>query len=235
MKAKEELRIRAVDLRREGCSVPDIASRLGVSRSTAYLWTRHLPRDPTPAAAEERQRRHMEHMREARWEPHRKARDAERATTNQAAADWVGTLTDREVRLLGAVAYWCEGGKEKPWRKNICTVKFINSDERLILLFLRFLEIEGLDRRNLGYRLSIHESADAEAATRSWAGVVAVPADCFRRPTLKKHNPATVRRNVGDSYRGCLIIYVPKSSRLYWRIEGVMAGIAREICVEGSG
>ena len=65
--------------------------------------------------------------------------------------------------------------------------------------------------------------------------MVAVPADCFRRPTLKKHNPATVRRNVGDSYRGCLIIYVPKSSRLYWRIEGVMAGIAREICVEGSG
>jgi hypothetical protein len=93
--------------------------------------------------------------------------------------------------------------------------------------------VEGLDRRNLGYRLSIHESADVDAAIRWWAEVVGVPADCFQRPTLKKHNPATVRRNVGDSYCGCLIIYVPKSRRLYWRIEGIMAGIAREVGVEG--
>jgi len=39
-------------------------------------------------------------------------------------------------------------------------------------------------------------------------------------PTLKRHNPKTVRKNVGDSYRGCLRINVRRSSGLYRRIEG---------------
>lgn len=127
---------------------------------------------------------------------------------------------------MGAVAYWCEGAKEKPWRPNNCNLQFINSDESLILLFLRFVETLGVDRSTLHYRLSIHESADVDAATRSWAESIGVPPERFQRATLKKHNPSTVRRNVGDSYRGCLIVYVPKSTPLYRKIEGIMHGVA---------
>jgi hypothetical protein len=116
--AEDALRAQALDLRQQGCSVPDIARRLGVAKSTAYIWTRHIPLDPTPAAAEKRRRQHMEHMRETRWEPHRKARDAERAAMNDIAAAGVGAPSEREIQLLGAVTCWCEGGKEKPWRKN---------------------------------------------------------------------------------------------------------------------
>jgi hypothetical protein len=49
------------------------------------------------------------------------------------------------------------------------------------------------------------------------------------------HNPSTVRFNVGDSYRGCLVIYVPRSSRLYWKVEGVMRGIALATASPGGG
>jgi hypothetical protein len=224
--AKDELRAEAIELRKDGCSVPDIARRLGVAKSTAFLWTRQLPLDPTPQHAEARVRRHMEHMRETRWEPHRRERDANRAAVNEEQAAWVGALSDREVILLGAVAYWCEGAKEKPWRKVAINVQFINSDAALILLFIRFAELHGVDRGDLRFRLSIHESADVDAATQWWAEVVGVPAESFQKPTLKKHNPTTVRHNVKDTYRGCLVIYVPKSNRLYWKIEGVMAGIA---------
>jgi hypothetical protein len=212
--------------------VPDIARRLGVAKSTAYQWTRHLPLDPTPEHAERRMRRHIDHMRETRWEPFRRERDADRAAVETEAAAWVDQLSDRELILAGAIAYWCEGGKEKPWRKNNCSVQFINSDERLILLFVRFVESLGVDRSQLHYRISIHESADVDAATRWWSGVLGIPVECFHRPTLKKHNPATIRHNVEESYRGCLIIYVPKSRRMYWRIEGVMEGIARSGRVE---
>jgi hypothetical protein len=138
----------------------------------------------------------------------------------------VGDLSRREVVLLGAVAYWCEGEKNKPWRPQQFRMQFINSDADLILLFLRFLEACEVDRAGLSYRLSIHESADVEAATRWWSEVVSVPADKFRRPTVKTHNPSTVRHNVGDPYRGCLVIFVPKSRELYWKVEGLMRGIA---------
>jgi hypothetical protein len=137
-----------------------------------------------------------------------------------------GQLSRRDLLLLGAVAYWCEGTKAKPWRPTSLNLQFINGDETLILLFLRFVEALGVDRTTLRYRLSIHESADVQAATRSWAEVVGVPAERFQRATLKTHNPSTVRRNTGYSYRGCLVVYVPKSARLYWVVEGVMRGLA---------
>lgn len=231
--AKDDLRDQAVDLRREGLTVPEIATKLKVSKSTAYLWVRHLPLDETSERAHERRSEHSRRIAETRWEPLRQKRDADRAATNDAEAAWVGTLSEREVRLLGAVAYWCEGSKAKPWRPNQCRVTFINSDPALILLFIRFIESFGQHRGALKYRVSIHESADAEAAGRWWADVVGVPFEIFRRPTLKTHNPSTVRYNVGDPYRGCLVIDVPRSRQLYWKIEGVMHGISS--ATDGAG
>jgi hypothetical protein len=225
-RAKDDLRAQAVALRHNGETVPQIAQALGVSKSTAYLWVKHLPLDETSERAHQRRSEHSRRISETRWEPLRKKRDADRAAVHQAEAAWVGGLSDRDVRLVGAVAYWCEGAKAKPWEPNRCRVTFINSDPVLIRLFLRFLESWGEDRQTLKYRVSIHESADAEAAGRWWADVVGVPFEFFRRPTLKTHNPSTVRHNVGDPYRGCLVVDVPDSRALYWRIEGLMGGIA---------
>jgi transposase len=232
--AKDDLRETAIEMRSDGYSVPRIATELGVSKSTAYLWTKHLPLDRTPEEeAAARRRNHSKEVADARWAPLNKARDQRRQDLNRAEGAWVGHLSDREVVLLGAVSYWCEGQKSKPWEPNRCRVIFINSDPGLILIFLRFLEVVGEDRLKLGYRISIHESADAEAAGRWWAGVVGVPFERFARPTLKTHNPSTVRHNVGDPYRGCLVIAVPKSRELYWRIEGLMQGIAGTDVVSG--
>jgi transposase len=224
--AKDDLREVAIEMRNDGYSVPRIATELGVSKSTAYLWTKHLPLDHSPAEKEERKRRHMEHMQEARWEPHRKARDADRAAVGERLSSWVGELSERELILIGAVAYWCEGAKEKPWHKSARCLEFINSDPNLILLFLRYVEVLGENRAALTYQLSIHESADIAEATRWWAEVVGAPAERFRRASVKTHKPSTVRHNVGDSYHGCLIVYVPKSSRLYWEVDAVLRGIA---------
>jgi hypothetical protein len=42
----------------------------------------------------------------------------------------------------------------------------------------------------------------------------------FRNPTLKRHNPRTVRKNTGDDYHGCLRVDVRRSVDLYRKIEG---------------
>jgi len=225
-RAKDDVHAQAVELRRQGCTVPEIASRLGVSKSTAFLWTREIPLDATPEEAAARRSRHSKEVAAARWTPLNAARDARRAEVNRTGREWVDRLTDREVLLLGAMSYWCEGEKAKPWQPNRCRITFINSDPAMILFFLRFLELAGEDRQQLVYRIHIHESADVEAVGRWWADLVGVPFERFARPTLKTHNPSTVRHNVGDPYRGCLIIRVPKSRELYWRIEGLMGGIA---------
>lgn len=42
---------------------------------------------------------------------------------------------------------------------------------------------------------------------------------------MKRHLPRTTRHNTGADYHGCLVIRVPKSRELYWRIEGILSGI----------
>jgi transposase-like protein len=219
--AKDDLRAAAVELRAGGRSVNDIARQLGVAKSTAYRWVGHLPLDPDETVAE-RRRAHSSLMTEARWAAHREARDAAQAAERARAASVVGSLDDRDLLLLGAAIYWCEGTKSKPWRRDD-RLQFVNSDPGLLALFLRFLEVCGIGRDVPSYRVSIHETADSGAAVNRWAQELDLPVERFQRTSLKKHRAATVRRNVGDGYRGCLVITVPRSRELYWRIEGMIA------------
>lgn len=222
--ARDDLRAAAVALRGEGRSVGDIAARLGVAKSTAYLWVRHLPSTRTRRA---RRRARAKAMNDDRWATHRATRDTAQAEVHSRMRETVGRLADREVLLLGAALYWCEGTKSKPWRRHD-HVQFVNTDAGLLRLFLRFLAACGVERDVPTYRVSIHESADAAAAQRWWAETLDLPPDRFRRPTLKRHQPTT-RHNTGENYHGCLVVDVPRSRELYWKIEGVVAALTGEI------
>ncbi|RKR88634.1 Homeodomain-like domain-containing protein [Micromonospora pisi] len=224
--AKDEVRARALRLREEGWSVTEIATELDVAKSTAYQWVKHLPLDPDSPRARRRQA-HSRRMTDARWAEHRRERDERQAAVHAAEVDRLGRLSERELLLIGAAIYWCEGSKSKPWRRND-RLTFTNSDPGLLALFLRFLDACGVDRRTPSYRLSIHESADVEAATSWWIEVLGLPVDRVRAPTLKRHRPTTNRRNTDELYRGCLVIDVPGSRELYWRIEGVNRALAAE-------
>jgi len=74
----------------------------------------------------------------------------------------------------------------------------------------------------------IDETADVTAAEQYWADLVGADGSAFYKTTLKKHNPRTIRKNVGDSYRGCLVIRVLKGADLYRRIEGWWSGMVVE-------
>lgn len=63
------------------------------------------------------------------------------------------------------------------------------------------------------------------AATAWWADVVGVRVEQFGPPTLKCHNPKTVRKNVEDAYVGCLVVRLVQCRTLYQQIEGVWQGI----------
>ena len=125
---------------------------------------------------------------------------------------------DRRARAR-AIAYWCEGTKNKPHRRDD-RVAFMNSDPSLIRFFLRFLDTAGTPRTDLAFRVFIHESADVESAQRFWLEITGAPPEQFLTPTLKRHNPATVRKNVGENYHGCLRVDVHRGADLYHRIEG---------------
>ncbi len=220
--AKDDMRKRARELRGQGLDYEEIAAALSVSKSSVSLWVRDLPR-PARLSYEECRKRIAEGTRRY-WDAEHLVRAAARAATRAGAAAQIGALTDREVLIAGAIAYWCEGAKNKPDRR-ADRVIFTNSDPALICFFLRFLDVTGTPRTNATFRICIHEKANVEAAQRFWLDVTGASADQFRRPTLKHHNPKTIRKNVGEDYHGCLRIDVRRSSDLYRRIEGWSAAI----------
>ncbi|MEU7088142.1 hypothetical protein [Streptomyces achromogenes] len=217
--AKDDLRDRARELRLQGWTYDRIQAELGCSKSSISLWVRDLPK-PEPRYTPEEQRALMNeglaHLRAAR--------DREREETKQRAAAAVGRLSDRELFLVGVGLYWAEGAKDKPYSRREL-VLFVNSDPGMIYVFLAWLDLVGVERDHRRFRVMIHESADVAAAERYWADLVGVDPGSFSRTTLKRHNPKTVRKNVGEAYRGCLVISVLQSADLYRRIEGTWYGI----------
>jgi transcriptional regulator with XRE-family HTH domain len=215
--AKDAERAKARELRAQGLDYNRIAAQLGVSKGSVSLWVRDMPR-PEALSYEECRKRQAEAVARY-WATERPLREAGREAISAAAAAQINTLSDRETIIAGAVAYWCEGGKNKPHRRHD-RVNFINSDPVMIKFFLRFLEVAGVSRDQVTFRIYVHESADVAAAQRFWLDATQAQPVQFRRPTLKRHNPRTVRKNTGDDYHGCLRVDVRRGADLYRKIEG---------------
>jgi hypothetical protein len=63
-------------------------------------------------------------------------------------------MGDAELLRAGALIYWCEGAKAKPWSGKSEYVVFTNSDPGLIALFLRFLAVAEVPPENRRFRLA---------------------------------------------------------------------------------
>ncbi|MEW1753310.1 hypothetical protein [Streptomyces angustmyceticus] len=216
--AKDDLRDRARELRKQGRTYDEIQVELGCSKSSVSLWVRDLPKPPprTPEEASAIARRG--------WAATLERREEERQRTKADAKREIGALSDRELFIAGVALYWAEGTKDKPYTRRE-SVTFVNSDPSVIRLYLAWLNLLGVEPERVGYRVMIHGTADVAGAERYWADLVGVDVTALQKTTLKRHNPKTVRKNVGDAYHGCLVIRVLQSADLYRRIEGWWYGI----------
>jgi transposase-like protein len=212
----EELCRAAKLLRSRGRTYQQIAMELGLASSTVGVWCRDVDDAVTGRSGPERR------AVSVRRAAHR--REAHRQQALLEGAREIGHLSERELMLLGMALYWAEGAKSKPWRLAERIV-FVNSDPTMVNVFLRWLELMGVEPARRTFRLQIHDSADADAAVAYWAELIGVSPQVFGTTSLKRHNPKTVRKNVGECYRGCLRIEVRRSAELYRRVAGAWFGI----------
>ncbi|MFF3938857.1 hypothetical protein [Streptomyces phaeofaciens] len=220
--AKDDLRASARELRLQGWTYDQIQVELGCSKSSISLWVRDLPRPERRNPSEQ-----AKLAARKRWEHEGAIRDAERTQTKETAAHEIGTMTDRELFMAGVALYWAEGSKDKSYDRRESVI-FVNSDPGVIELYLAWLDLLGVARERLRFGVMIHETADVTGAEQYWGDLVGADRSAFYKTTLKKHNPKTVRKNVGDAYRGCLVVRVLKGADLYRRIEGWWSGMVVE-------
>ena len=114
--------------------------------------------------------------------------------------------------------YWAEGGKQKT--HNVSQrVTFSNSDESMIKIFINWLDIIGISRDELEYELYIHNNSDWKRAFSFWSSYLRIDRRNLKI-RFKKHTIKSLRKNVGDSYKGLIKVTVKKSTDLNRKIYG---------------
>jgi transcriptional regulator with XRE-family HTH domain len=207
---------RARELRAQSWTLQDIATELGVSKSSVSLWVRDVEFVPNP-----RRRSHW-----TRTNPHplhlAKLDEVERC--HREGAERIGVLSEREFLVLGAALYAAEGSKTAD------RVSFANTDPRLIWIFVTWLRrFFTVDESKWRVKLYLHEGLDLAAAMAFWERLTGIPRTQFTKP-YRAVADRSIRRS--KHVMGCPgIVY--HSSLMFRRVMGLVAAVSSFNAIPG--
>lgn len=187
-RGKVELKEKARLMRAESRTLPDIATTLGVAKSTVSLWIRDVAFEPRPRRLSANRRPH----------PERLAKLAEIAECDRAAAERIGVMSEDAFLAAGVALYAGEGSKTDR------EVRFANTDSTMVALFCAWLRhFFDIDESRLRVRVYLHEGLDLESAEQFWSEVTRVSRQQFRSPHRAKADP-TIRHTKHEN--GCVYV-----------------------------
>ena len=197
---------RARQLRAQAWTLADIASELGVAKSSVSRWVRDVDFEPNP--------RRRARKRGPNKLQRAKAAEIERLRLE--GIERVGQLSEREFLMAGLGLYAGDGAKSGG------CVKFANSNPDIIRFFcawLRtFLEVE---EGRLRVRLYLHDDLSLDTAEAFWSEVTGVPIGQFTRA---HRPPAQPTRRTNRHVNGCChVIY--SSTPMLRQIIGMMRAL----------
>lgn len=208
VRMKAHIKERAMSLRTSGHSYAEISALLGISKSTASLWTRHISVGPV-GLARMSERRSVSHTRSGQMSHQRKI---ERIAEAANVANELLSLRDEALIVL-SMLYTCEGEKEDG---KLC---FTNSDETTVRLFMAtFRRSFVLDESKFRVLVHIHSYHDDVRTKEYWSKVIGVPISRFYRSYTKESE----HKYKKEGYMGCAHIYYHDS-----HIARVLKGFAK--------
>lgn len=168
MKARD-LKEKAVELRMKGYSYSLIQEEVPVSKSTLSLWLRSVPFTPNQKV-QNRVRKATQSI--AEYSYRNKKYSLELAT--QRAKETLGTLSRRDLLMVGVGLYIGEGSKSKG------IVRVVNSDPRVIAVAIRwFEEIFNLPTKHFSLSIHLYPDNDLEKSLKFWSNATGIPLNQF--------------------------------------------------------
>jgi transcriptional regulator with XRE-family HTH domain len=166
---------RARQLRAQSWTLQDIATELGVSKSSVSLWVRDVEFVPNPGRRGHHQRPSSLLVRKL----------AEIESMDRAGTAEIGRLSEREFLLFGVALYLGEGFKGDG------LVGLANTDPDILRGFVTWLRrFFAVDETRLRVRLYLHAGLDLEAAERFWSELLGIPTAQFRKPYRAVADPS---------------------------------------------
>jgi len=219
-----EKKQKAIILRKRGLSYSEILREVPVAKSTLSLWLRDIG-----LAKKQQQRITNKRILSARKgaEKRRNQRiEITKEIKNSSRKD-IKEINEKDLWLIGISLHWAEGAKEK--NGNSSGIIFSNSDLRMILIFIKWIEsVFKIKRSELVYELYIHETANIKNAQNYWSKNISIPLNNIRT-YLKKSKINTIRKNSDDDYYGLIRVRIKKSTNLNRMIDGWVDGVCEKL------
>jgi predicted transcriptional regulator len=209
MKTKEQRKAR--ELRMSGKSMGDIATTLGVSKSSVSYWVRDIVLTQKQRVQLNKNGHSVgaiEKRRVARIGNTQQQRDIMRHN----AACEVQLLSQNMLWCIGVALYWGEGGKTQQ------TARLSNSDPAVIKTMMRFFR-ECCDIPEEKFRGHVHTFShrNADKAVEYWSDISGIPKNKFYKTYVKKSSASKNKRDTLPY--GTIQIYV-HDTKFFFRLMG---------------
>lgn len=178
MKKKEY--VDAIQMRKNGMALGEIASTLNVAKSTVSYWVRDVPlstKNRRALKARSFTRSAIEKRRQARIAGTNKKRELIKQLANKEVVDMIKL----PLWCIGVSLYWGEGGKTQQ------TARLSNSDPSIVKIMMRFfLEVCRVDKSKIRGHVHTYSHLNANAAERYWSKVSGIPREKMYKTYVKK-------------------------------------------------
>jgi hypothetical protein len=222
--AKYDLKEKAIALRKEGYTYSEILRQIPIAKSTLSDWLHSV--DLSKHQKQLLTEKKLAAAKRGGAAKHQQRLDKVKAITKAAKVE-IGSLSNRELWLMGTMLYWAEGSKEKDWNPG-SGVRFTNMDPAMICFFLKWLkEICNIGPEELIFQIYIHDTHRNRIGEiiKFWSQKINLPSEFFTNIYFKRSNIKTVRKNIDVTYFGVIRITVRSSASLQRRIAGWTQGV----------
>lgn len=169
-------KLQAIELRKKGHSYNHISGALKVSKSTLSDWLAEIPYTPNKETI-----KRIGLARAASGESKTKIRQASIVEATKEAKRELGTLSRRDIFVLGLALYIGEGSKTAE------IIGFVNADPSVINFMIRwFTEAIGLPKANLRIRLHLYPDCDERRSLQYWSKITTIPISQFQKSSFDR-------------------------------------------------
>jgi len=215
-----------INLRMKGISYGDIARTSGVSKNSVSRWCKNLELPLAIQKIVEAKTKASHRQLKVYNEQRHRAVQFENRQIRKDSTDQIHPLSDYELLLVGAALYWGEGYKKKP-PSGSPRVAFVNSDPKMITLFLHFLRrILYIPEERILATVRIYPSINKESAIKFWSRVAGIPQKRFH--ITHQISRASKGKRPNNSLPYGTLALVINSRQNFFRIKGWIDGLIKQ-------
>lgn|SRR5680860_148133 len=226
MSNKIALKEKAITLRKQGLSLSEVLKEIPVAKSTLSLWFKSV--GLSKAQKQRLTEKRIKSALKGAMVRKKQRIDLTDKIYSESEKE-IGSISKRDLWLIGIALYWAEGSKEKDYSPG-SGAKFSNSDPVMVKLFLLWLcRCCNISKKDIVFEIYIHDGDKkrVKEVITYWSKQTGVSENRFDRIYYKRDKINTKRKNIGALYFGVLRVNIKRSSTLVRKIKGWVDGISK--------